>query len=462
MRIVVIGGGPGGYVAAIRAAQLGGEVTLVEKASLGGTCLNVGCIPTKVLAHSTELLQEIRHAETYGLEVPAVSVNWPRLQERKQAVVNQLVEGVGGLLRSWNVEVIQAEASFANEQELLLKESSGGTRLLPFDKAILAAGSESVQLPLPGADHPGILTSTEALSLETIPESLCVIGGGVIGTEFAGIYAGMGTKVTVIEMLPEILVNMEPELTAMVQMIMEEEGVQFHTDTQVKSIEKTPAGFVVNARCQGQPVTVAAQHVLMAAGRRPATASLGLEKAGIRTEKGRVLVNDRLQTSLPHVYAIGDCTGGTMLAHTASAQGVAAAETIMGHYTEARFDTIPSCVYIRPEYASVGLTEAAAKAKGYAVKTGKFALTGNGKALIMNNGVGMVKFVADAATDEVLGLHILGPRATDLISEGTLALRLEATLKEIGTTIHAHPTLAEAILEAAHAAQGHCIHMPKP
>lgn len=461
MHIAVIGGGPGGYVAAIRAAQLGARVTLIEKNKLGGTCLNWGCIPTKVLVHTVELFHDTKNAQEYGLEVPAVEVNWKQLQHRKERVVNQLVEGVEGLLQSWGVEVIRAEASFETQSELELKEASGVTRRLTFDKAIIASGSDVMTPPIKGADHPEILTSTEALSLENIPESLCVIGGGVIGTEFAGIYAGLGTQVTVIEMLPRILMSMDRELTEMVTHLMEEEGVTFHTETQVEHVEKTQTGFRVHASRKGVPIKIETQKLLMAAGRKASTDRLNLANVSIETNKGQVVVDKYMKTTANNVYAIGDCTGGAMLAHVASAQGIYVAETLMGINSEMNLDIVPGCVYIRPEYASVGLTEEAALERGYKVKTGTFSLTGNGKALIMNNGVGVVKFVADKESDELLGLHILGPRATDMISEGALALRLEATLNEIGTTMHPHPTIGEAIFEAAHDAIGHCIHAAK-
>lgn len=454
MKIVVIGGGPGGYVCAIRLAQLGGEVTLVEKGELGGTCLNVGCIPTKALLHTAEVYTEITQAKELGLKAQA-EVDWPGVQHRKQAVVDRLVGGVGGLLKANGVAVINGTASFTGGRQLSVT-TAAGEEVLDFDKAVIAVGAGPKIPPISGADLPGVITSTEALSLPAIPERLVVIGGGVIGCEMAGIYQSFGSQVTILEALPELLVNMEPEIVSVLKSRYAQQGIDIHTNCQVQSIAKADDGLTVDTGA-GE---FAADYVLMATGRGPDFTGLGLETAGVVVERGFIAAAGTMQTTNPDIYAIGDCNGGIQLAHVASAEGEVAAEHICGHESKTKLDIVPSGVYTSPELAGVGLTEAEAVAKGHTVKTGVFSLNGNGKSLISGDGDGLVKFVADAATDEILGLHLAAPRATDIIQEGALALRLEATLEEVTTTIHPHPTIVEAVLEGALAANGRAIHQP--
>lgn len=455
MKIVVIGGGPGGYVCAIRLAQLGGEVTLVEKGELGGTCLNVGCIPTKALLHTAEVYTEITQAKELGLNAQA-EVDWSAVQARKQAVVDRLVGGVGGLLKANGVEVIKGLATFTGDHALTVTSEQGEERV-GFDRAVIAVGAGPKIPPIPGADLPGVITSTEALSLPAIPERLVVIGGGVIGCEMAGIYQSFGSQVTILEALPELLVNMEPEIVSVLKSRYAQQGIDIHTHYQVQSIAKADGGLIVNTGA-GE---FAADYVLMATGRGPDFTGLGLDTAGVRVEHGFIVADSRtMQTANPDIYAIGDCNGGIQLAHVASAEGEVAAEYIFGHKSKTNLAIVPSGVYTSPELAGVGLTEAEAVAKDYDVKTGIFSLSGNGKSLISDDSDGLVKFVADAKTDEILGLHLAAPRATDIIQEGALALRLEATLEEITTTIHPHPTIVEAVLEGALAANDRAIHRP--
>lgn len=462
MRVVVLGGGPGGYVCAIRAAQLGAKVTLIEKKHLGGTCLNVGCIPTKVLLHTAELYKVMKEeADSFGIGLDNLHVDWPKLQARKDMVIGQLVGGVGTLLDTNNIRMVAGEGKFLDKSKIEVKLSDGGKEIIEFDKAVIATGSSPVKVPIPGVELEGVITSDEALSLSQVPKSLCIIGGGVIGTEFASVYASLGTEVTIVEMLPEILGNIDSDIAACLKNKLMEDGVKIYTRAKVESIQKDGEKLKIHTTSNAGSLFISTEKVLLSIGRKPAIDNIGLENLGIKKEKNRILVDKRMKTNVENIYAIGDCNGGILLAHVASAEGMIAAENMMGKSSKIDFKTVPSCIYTRPELASVGLTEAEAKKQGYAVKTGVFPLYANGKSMIMGEGEGMVKFVVDAHTDEILGLHMAGPRATDLIVEGALAIRLEATIDEIITTIHAHPTVGEAIHEAAHAVHGNAIHLPK-
>lgn len=460
MRIVVLGGGPGGYVAAIRAAQLGAEVTLVEKKALGGTCLNVGCIPTKVLLHSTELYTHLkREGKELGIETAEVSVNWGQLQKRKDKIIRMNTGGIEALLKKNKIAKLSGSGKFISGRELEVTAADGSVRILGFDRAIIATGSEPSVVPIPGIELEGVVTSDQALSLPAVPESLCIIGGGVIGCEFASIYSSLGCKVTVIEMLPELIAAMDRDIVQCLLKEFASSGIEVHTETKVERIEQTAAGLRVVTSSGNGNHGIEADKVLLSIGRRPVTAGLGLEDIGVQLTRGAIRVNRNMETCIPGIYAIGDCSGGIMLAHVASAEGVIAAEAIMGEPSPTDFRTVPSCVYTRPELASVGMTEAEAKRQGFRVKTGIFPLQANAKSMIMGESSGLVKYVVDAGNDEILGLHIAGPRATDIIVEGALAIRLEATLEEIVTTIHAHPTVAESLHEAAHAVHGRAIHL---
>ena len=458
MHIVVIGGGPGGYVSAIRAAQIGAKVTLVEKKYLGGTCLNVGCIPTKVLLHTAETYHMLLHeTKGMGLIVPEVKIDWEGLLEKKARVVDQLVGGVEMLLKSNGVEVIFGEAQFESNTQLTIKTEKGSEKL-EFDKAIIATGSESIVLPIEGAQLPNVITSTEALSLESIPKSMCIIGGGVIGTEFASLYASLGSKVTIVEMLPELIGVMDSDIVSILKESLMQNEVDIFTSTRVEKIIDNQGLCMVHT----DKGVFNVEKVLMATGRRPYTKNLGLLEIGVEMDRNAVKVDPKtMQSSVQNIYAIGDCNGGILLAHVASAEGIVAAEHALNLQPKMVLNTTPSAVYTKPELASVGLTEKEARQKGYAVTTGVFPLYANGKSLIMGDTSGILKFVVDGATDEILGIHMAGPRATDLIAEGALAIRLEATVDEIISTIHAHPTVSEAFHEAAHAVHNHAIHLPK-
>ena len=460
--VIVIGGGPGGYVAAIRAAQLGAEVTVVEKQYLGGTCLNVGCIPTKCLLHSAELVEQIKtQGKEIGVEVEGVKVNFPQVIAHKNAISKQLTSGVAGLLKLNKVKKVDGTAKFTGEKQLEVTKADGSKETMTADAIIMATGSVNAQPPIPGLkENPNCIDSTGALSLEKLPQTMVVIGGGVIGLELACAYAAFGTKITVVEAMDHMLPMLDGDLTKIGVAHMKKMGMDFHLECPVQSVESSPVGAKVVCKDKsGKTVTFEAEKVLVAIGRKANTAGLDLAAGKIDNDKGRILVNDKMETNVPGVYAIGDCVfGHAQLAHTASAMGEVASENICGleaHYCE---KTNPTCVYMEPEAASVGLTEEQCKAQGIAYKVGKFPMSANGKALILNGGEGLVKIIAGAEYGEILGMHIIGPRATDLIAEGALAIEGEMTLDEIIDTIHSHPTVTETMREAALNAEKRAIH----
>ncbi|MEG2176651.1 MAG: dihydrolipoyl dehydrogenase [Oscillibacter sp.] len=460
--VLVIGGGPGGYVAAIRAAQLGASVTLVEKQYLGGTCLNVGCIPTKCLLHSAELVEQIKNqGADIGVKVSGVEVDFPQVIAHKNAISKKLTSGVAGLLKMNKVTKLDGTAAFTAPGKVELTHADGTKTALAADAVILATGSINAAPPIPGLkENPNCIDSTGALSLEQLPKSMVVIGGGVIGLELACAYAAFGTKITVVEAMDHMLPMLDGDLTEIGVNHMKKMGMDFHLECPVQSVEPSALGAkVVCKNKAGEIVSFEAEKVLVAIGRKANTAALNLEAGGLNNDRGRILVNDKMETNVPGVYAIGDCVfGRAQLAHTASAMGEVAAENIMGQSALYDESTNPTCVYIEPEAACVGMTEEQCKAKGIDYKVGKFPMAANGKALILNGGEGLVKIIAGAKYGEVLGMHIIGPRATDLIAEGALAIRLEATMDELISTIHSHPTVTESLREAALNVEKRAIH----
>ena len=456
-RVIIIGAGPGGYVAAIRAAQLGATVTVIEKGDVGGTCLNVGCIPTKVLLHSAELFTAMTHeGPSIGIFADNVRFDWPAIMKRKTSVVKRLTGGVGSLLRSNAVTLVPGQAKLVAPNAVEI----AGQRL-EADAIIIAAGSVPAVPPIPGLDLPGVITSDGALSLEALPKSIAIAGGGVIGVEFASVFASFGVTVTVVEMLPRILPNIDAEAAAILRKALTKKGVAFHTASKLQSVVKNGEGLRLAVETPEGPQTIDVDKLLVATGRRPNTAGLGLEELGVAMDRARIVTDNRMRTNVPGVYAIGDCTSKIMLAHVAEHEGEVAVENIMGHDAVMDYTAVPSAIYTTPAVASVGLSEEDAVKAGHTVKVGRFPLAANGKALIAGETDGLVKIIADTRHDAILGVHIIGGPATDMIAEGGLALRLEATLDEIITTIHAHPTVSEAVAEAAMAALGRAIHMPK-
>ncbi len=470
-KVIVAGGGPGGYVAAIRAAQLGADVTLIEKNKVGGTCLNVGCIPTKALMHSAEVYRTARGGSSAGVETEGVSLNWEAVQAHREKTSSQLVGGVEGLLAANGVTVIDGTASFKDAKAMTVAKADGSTEDVTADKIILATGSAPFIPPIEGvykedgtlAD--GVIDSTGALTLPARPASMVIIGGGVIGVELACAYAAFGTKVTVMEMMDRLMPVMDLELTGMAQELLEKQGVTFHLGAQVKAVEKAAgdgegaAGLtVLAADPNGEKIAVTAEKVLVAVGRRAYTEGLAPENAGLEMERGHFVVNDKMETNVPGIYAIGDCAGKIMLAHAASAMGETAAENACGKRASYKERVVPSCVYMFPEFAGVGKTEEQLKEKGTEYLTGRFPLVANGKSVIMEEPDGMVKIFSDARSGHILGGHILGPRATDLIGEIAMAMQMHGKLEDIIGLIHPHPTVAEAIHEAALAAEDRAIH----
>ena len=452
--IVVIGGGPGGYPAAIRAAQMGAKVTIIEKDQFGGTCLNRGCIPTKSLLQSAGAYHDAKGAEVFGVKASGVSFDFSKIMARKNTVVKQLVGGLGGILKSHGMKIVNGTGTIVNSTTVKVVETG---EEIQADKIIIATGSVPSRVPIPGLDLDGVVTSDEALNLEKLPKSILIIGGGVIGMEFAQVMKRLDVEVTVVEMLPQILPYEDAEIAAGFASLIQKEGVEIHTSTSVSKIEAKGAKKVVTFGDKKKEVDL----VLVAVGRSPYTEGLGLDKAGVAVEKGFVKVNDYLETNVPGIYAIGDVIGNFMLAHVATAEGECAALNALGQRHRMNYRSTPRAVYTVPEVASVGLSEADAKKQYGEVRIGRFPFVGCGKALVINETNGLVKIITDTKYGEVIGVAILGPHATDLINEAALAIQMEATFEEVAHTIHAHPTIAESIMEAALDVDAKAIHMPK-
>ena len=452
--VVVIGGGPGGYVAALRAAQLGAKTAVVEKDRVGGTCLVRGCIPTKALLQSSELYTLAKGGAPFGLVADKIDFDWPAAQKRKSGVVDQLVKGVEGLFKAGGVTLVRGSASLGGNGVV----DVSGDRLQAKD-IIIATGSAIARIPLKGAEH--TIDSDQILELKEIPARLAVIGGGVVGMEFAAMFAALGSKVTVFEMLPQILPMVDADLVAAYAKHLAGIGGEIHTSAKVEEVVKGKGGLQVRFSSGGEGGSIDADQVLLAVGRVPYTQGLEAEKAGVKLDRGRVVVDEHLHTSADGVWAIGDVIGGIMLAHVASYEGLVAVDNIVGHANRTPdYHAAPNCVYTEPEIAHVGLGEKEAKEKGLDVKIGKFPFAASGRALTLGQSEGFVKVISDASSGKLLGAHIVGPRATDLIAEATLAIQNGLTLEQIDLTIHAHPTLPESLMEAALAAQGRAIHIP--
>src|SRR3989454_451121 len=450
--VEIVGGGPGGYVVAIRAAQLGAKTAIIEKDRLGGTCLVRGCIPTKALLQSSELYTLAKGGAPFGLVAENIGFDWAAAQKRKTAVVNQLVKGVEGLLKAGGVTMVSGAARLAGNGAIEV----AGDRLQAKD-IVIATGSAVSRIPLKGAEL--TIDSDAILELKEIPRRLAVIGGGVVGMEFAAMFAALGSKVTVLEMLPQVLPMVDADLVTVYAKHLAGLGGEIHTDSKVAEVAKAGGGLQVRFSTGGEGGASDADQVLLAVGRSPYTEGLGAEAAGVKLERGRVVVDDHLRTTAPGVWAIGDVIGGIMLAHVASYEGICAVENIAGHERTPDYHAAPNCVYTDPEIAHVGLGEKDAKERGLDIKIGRFPFAASGRALTLGQSEGFVKVIADAQSSRLLGVHIIGPRATDLIAEATLAIQNGLTLEQLDLTIHAHPTLPESIMEAALAAQGRAIHI---
>lgn len=459
--VAIIGGGPGGYVAAIKAAHLGLKVVLVEKDKLGGVCLNWGCIPTKALVSTAELLNHLQRAGEFGIQVKDYSFDFPAIMKRKDMITQRLSSGVGQLMKANQVRVVRGEGQIIEPGTVEVTNTAGEKEIIKTKNIIIATGSKVMRLPIPGIDSEGVITSDEALSLSELPSRMLIIGGGVVGIEFAGIFKALGVEVTVVEMLPRILLPIDEEIARRLTQLLKRKGIEILTDSKVKAIKKSHQNLEVLISTTDGEKKLETEKVLLAAGRVPELGNIDVQGLGIELDKGAIKVDEKMRTNIPGIYAVGDVVGKIMLAHVASREGIVAVENISGKEVLMDYKVVPNCVFSMPEVASVGLTEEEARKENNNIKVSKFPFTANGKALGMGEAEGLVKIIADADTSELLGFHILGAHASDLIAEGTLALSMEATAFEIVNTIHAHPTLAEAIAEAAGGIIGKPIHLAK-
>ena len=461
--LVVIGSGPGGYVAAIRAGQLGLRTALVEKDDkFGGTCLHVGCIPTKALLLNAEVYDHFKNAKEYGIACKEYSLDWAAIQARKSKVVTKLSKGVEFLLKKNKVETLHGYARVAGPGKVSVTNSKGQAQEIQAKNLVLASGSEAKMLPGLEPDAEVVLTNIEILDLKEVPKSLLVIGAGAVGVEFASIFHRFGTKVTVLEMLPRAVPLEDEEISAELEKSFRRQGIAVYTQAKVQKVAKTAKGVSVEYTVgEGKPQALEAEACLVAVGRAPNTQDLGLEKTRVKLERGFVKVNPYMQTDEPGIYAIGDIVAGSpLLAHVGSMQGIVAVTHAAGKPAEPiNYQQIPNCTFCEPEISSVGLSERQAREAGQKVKVGKFPFSANSKAAILGAREGFVKIVSEERYGEILGVHIIGTRATEMIAEAVIAMRLEGTVEDLSHAIHAHPTLAEAVGEAAHAAVDWPIHI---
>ena len=457
---IVIGSGPGGYVAAIRAAQLGLQTAVVEKSALGGTCLNLGCIPTKAMLSSVEALETARRGAEFGFHAENVTPDYAAIVSRREKIVAQLRSGVEQLMRARKIAVVPGAASLRSPQEVEVMRN-GDRQRLQARHVILATGSVPAQPPIPGADLPGVVNSDGLLRLERVPERLAIVGSGAVGLEWGAIFAALGTQVVVFEMVDRILPPADAEISAELAKILARRGFEFHVSATVQAIESADGGLRVRFATPDRGDQAAmADVVLLATGRVPYTEGLGLDRVGIALERRAIPVDDRMRTRVPGVFAIGDCVPGPQLAHVASKEGEVAVENIAGRTARMSYRAVPFCVYTHPEVAWVGLTEEEARQERGEVRVGRFPFRFLGRALAAGTREGLVKIVAEPRYGEVLGVHMLGPHVTDLIAEATLAVAMEATVDELIHTIHAHPTMPEAVMESALDVWQRAIHKP--
>ncbi len=460
---VVIGAGPGGYVAAIRLGQLGIQTAIVEKGELGGVCLNVGCIPSKALIEVSKKFSFLNSddASMMGIKTSSPTLDMGAAQKWKGNVVKKLTTGVGALLKANGVDIIRGTASFISPTELAIQEARGKKRVIRAENVILATGSRPIQIPGFEFDETQILSSTGALALPKVPKRLVVIGGGYIGLEMGGVYARMGSKVTIVEMADQILPGLAKDLVQPVAKSFRKLGAEIQTGARALGYVKSRGVCKVQIQTRtGTKEEITADAVLVTVGRRPNTENLGLEKLGITLDaQGRIPVNEQMQSAVHGIYAIGDIVEGPTLAHKASREGEVAAEVIAGHKSAMDAVSIPAVIFTEPEIATTGLSESQAKEAGYTPKVGKFPFAANGRALTTGKADGFVRVISDAESDVILGVEIVGPQASDLIAEATLGLEMGAFTLDMGLTIHAHPTLAEGLMEAANAVRGEAVHM---
>lgn len=452
---VVIGGGPGGYVAAIRASLLGLKVAIIEEGEMGGTCLNRGCIPTKALLHSAEVYNTVKHSSQFGINVEDISYDYGRICKNKDSVVKRLRTGVEYLVKGNGVQIIPGKGCIKDKNTIEITGKENCTANT--DKIIIATGSLPLIPPIPGIDGSKVMNSDEVLEMTECPGKIIIIGGGVIGVEFATILNFLGKDVTIVEMMETLIPSVDTEISTALRKSLEAKGVKVFLGSKVTSI-LSEKDATCNFMREGKMQEVRGDRIVVAIGRKPNVQNLGLENIGVTLEKGFIMVNERMETSVKGVYAIGDVTGKSLLAHVASAQGIVSADNAAGKNHMMDYTIIPGCIYTHPEIASVGMTEEEAINRKIDYKVGKFQVNANGKAMIMGEKEGLVKIITDQRTGEILGAHIMGPRATDMIAEICVAMKLESTVDELSRTIHPHPTVSEMIMEAAHDVEGLCVH----
>lgn len=453
--LIILGGGPGGYVAALRAAQYGRKVAIVEERELGGTCLNRGCIPTKYLLHIAELYEMTNRLAKDGVFKTQTDFDFHKIMERKDGTVKILRSGIENLLKKGKIEVFKGRGFLSGRNAVEI--ASATPQIITADNILIATGSVPLRPPIPGIDANGVITSDEALNLKTCPDKIMIIGGGVIGVEFATIFNSLGKEVVILEMMDEILPGIDSEVSRYLRKILEKSGIKIITSARVADIS---AGKQLKCSYESEGTIGCAQGeaVLLAIGRKTNTTGIGLENLGVVTEKGYIQVNDRMQTNVKGIYAIGDVTGKIQLAHLASAQGLVAAANIAGENKTMDYSVIPKCIYSHPEVAVVGLSEEEAKSKGLNVQSGIFPVGANGKSMILGANEGFAKIVSNKTTGEILGAQIIAPRATEMISEICVAMKSEAVIEEIADTVHPHPSVCEILMEAASDTHGLSIH----
>ena len=458
--IAILGAGPGGYVAAIRAAQRGAKVTVIENQSLGGACLNWGCIPSKALLSVIELGEKLEKAHELGLQLSQPPAYVPaQMVERKNRVVGGLVKGIATLFKQWGVSHVQGTGRLVNDRTMHVSLADGTETSIQADALVIATGSSALALPMFPVDGYDIMTSREALEIRRVPERLLIIGGGVEGCEFASLYVGLGSQVTVVEMMPRLLPLEDEEISAFIERELKKRKVRIRVGNSVKSVDKTDAGMALEL-ADGE--RLACDAVLVSVGRRCNTRGIGLEEVGVKLgTKGEVEVDDRLETNVPGVYAVGDVVGKAMLAHVASAQGKVAVDNIMGNAKTINYDVIPGGIFTLPEIGRVGMTEGQIRERGIAPKIGRYRYVALGKAHAVGDTVGLVKILADPQTDRVLGAHLVGAHAVDLVHEAALAMQLNAKACDVADMIHAHPTHAEALMEAFEDVEDMAIHLAR-